>query len=267
MKSIVFAGSSYTWGEGLQYYSDLENINPYATQFNRWELNDEHIKFIEQNRFSRLVSNYFNTKDIVRKDNGGTNDDIINFVETKLDLAGCEYIIFQFTNPFRDLVNFSYAGKEFNINLKNKDEIQMIEFQNYIRENWNYNFDNFVSYFINSKIKKIKDTIYNVEAKGIKKCFILCQTNDMINHFKIDSYLNDRLIRIKINGTEFATIDDAIFGKRGFFGLKRNTKLEIIENDISLFKKYNTIIRNKHLTFESHKIIAKNIIELLNNHE
>ena len=39
MKSIVFAGSSITWGEGLHYYSDLPHLNLSAEAFDRNDFN------------------------------------------------------------------------------------------------------------------------------------------------------------------------------------------------------------------------------------
>lgn len=65
MKGIVFAGCSFTWGEGLELYSDLptlnlESIKRYGYHFpdSGYYMPKSHLKFIESNRFSRLVSHH-----------------------------------------------------------------------------------------------------------------------------------------------------------------------------------------------------------------
>ena len=46
-KGIIFAGCSFTWGQGLYFYSDLPRqkypLNEFT--FNREELTDAHLRF------------------------------------------------------------------------------------------------------------------------------------------------------------------------------------------------------------------------------
>lgn len=263
MKSIVFAGTSQTWGEGLHYYSDLPNLNLDADSYNKEDYTSEHLEFIQNHRYSRIVANYFNTKDIVRKENGGHNDMIVDFVKHDINFNDCDYIIFQFTDPFRDLIKFNYKGTERTCNVKLQKEVVETEFEKYIDEKWNFNIHGFIDYFLSEKVKIIQKNIEEFENKGIKKCFIINERTDFYRHFNKNNFFSNRLIKIKIDDFVFDTIDDASFGKRGIFGLQKGRKLEIIKNDSYLIKKYGKVIQNRHLTLESHKIVAENIIDTI----
>jgi len=52
MKGILFAGDSFTWGEGLQYYSHLPNIKWDATQHHIEDYTPAHVEFIKSKRFA-----------------------------------------------------------------------------------------------------------------------------------------------------------------------------------------------------------------------
>ena len=63
MKGIIFLGCSYTWGQGLYFYSDLKQL-PYGTQnygFNYKEVNESMLRYKNAVRFPRLVSQHFET--------------------------------------------------------------------------------------------------------------------------------------------------------------------------------------------------------------
>ena len=62
VKGIIFAGCSFTWGQGLYYYSNLPTLkepDPFCYDGNLVE--QSHIKFMESVRFPRLVANHFKT--------------------------------------------------------------------------------------------------------------------------------------------------------------------------------------------------------------
>ena len=81
MKGILFAGDSYTWGEGLQYYSDLPNVAWKSIGHRAEDYTPAHVKFIESQRFARKVSTHFNTFDYCRNNNGGGNEDVFRFID------------------------------------------------------------------------------------------------------------------------------------------------------------------------------------------
>lgn len=126
MKGIVFAGCSFTWGEGLELYSDLptlnlESIKRYGYHFpdSGYYMPKSHLKFIESNRFSRLVSHHFGTFDIVSEKNGGNHGTMLNHIKKSLldykDDIGL--IVVQLTEYLRGI---KFGGYD-------KDLIRMVE--------------------------------------------------------------------------------------------------------------------------------------------
>ena len=265
MKSIIFAGTSITWGEGLHFYSDLPNINTDRRFYNSNDYTDEHLKFIQENRFSRLVAKELNMIDIVRKSNGGTNQIVIDYIQNEADLSNCEYIIIQFTDPFRDLIEFNYKGENRIVNITLKDEVAKTEFIEFIRDEWNFSLEDYIETLLTSKVKHVESVIKDIENKGVKRCFILNEKNDLFYHFQINPFFKDRLIQIKIDNFVFNTIEDALFGKRGFYELEKGNKLVNIKDDPYIIKKYNKVIHNLHLSLDAQKILAKSILEKINN--
>ena len=81
MKGMVFAGCSFTWGEGLHLYSDVCDISYTKNQnFNIHNIKESHKKCIQTNRFARKVANHFNTFELTRTPNGGSNNQIFDFI-------------------------------------------------------------------------------------------------------------------------------------------------------------------------------------------
>lgn len=252
MKSIVFAGSSITWGEGLHYYSNLPHLNLYAESFDRADYTLEHIKFIEENRFSRLVANAFDTKDVVRYENGGTTKLMLDFIKNDVDLTQCDYIIFQFTDAFRDFGKFYYKGEERLINLKVLSSVYESEFDKYIMETWNYSLDDYIDFFLKEQVQLIKENIERFETNGIKKCFVINETNEFFKYFQQNEFFKDRIIRLG----NYDTIEDALL----------SGTIKIIKEDEIIIQKYNGVVKDRHPNLETHRIIAENIITTLNNH-
>ena len=111
MKGIIFAGDSYTWGQGLHFYSDLPNEGWNDDGYNEGKnVTTSHIKFIESQRFARKVANHFNTFEVCRPYNGGNNDEIFEFLDDIYDRdyldRGYKLIIFIFAYFFPNEVLF-----------------------------------------------------------------------------------------------------------------------------------------------------------------
>ena len=80
VKGMIFMGCSFTWGQGLWYYSYSPTViedKPY--QFNPSLLNESHHKFKDSRRFARLVADHFDTYEIVHPKNGAAHDQMVEF--------------------------------------------------------------------------------------------------------------------------------------------------------------------------------------------
>ena len=131
-KGILFAGCSFTWGQGLNYYSGLSTIKePGFGRYNSRLITKSQLKFIKSIRFPRLVANHFNTFEFVHKQNGGSNQDRISFfkeyfgeipkdylfgnsdLDDKIYYDEVSVLIFQVTQWSRDEVEFILDGKPY----------------------------------------------------------------------------------------------------------------------------------------------------------
>ena len=86
MKGIVFTGDSFTWGQGLYFYSNLDDIYyPNECEYIEDKLKISHILYKDNIRFSKLVVNHFNTFEYSKRTNGGSDDISFQFLKLCFD--------------------------------------------------------------------------------------------------------------------------------------------------------------------------------------
>jgi hypothetical protein len=116
---IIFAGDSFTWGEGLELYIPTENWKKEQLLPNGWmelqhKQNSETIQFRETNRFGGIVSKYFNVESKIHPFNGGQFETPINDIERILPQISPKVpkaIIIQFTSINRMLLHLDMDCK------------------------------------------------------------------------------------------------------------------------------------------------------------
>jgi hypothetical protein len=117
-KPIIFAGDSFTWGEGLELYQDkdkwIEARKKEAYHFDIDVITDKpSIQFREDNRFAGLVSKHYNTFQLVAPNNGGCYASAMNHIRAMLEIGykpACiilQHNIFK-RNPYR----FDYESQD-----------------------------------------------------------------------------------------------------------------------------------------------------------
>ena len=112
MKRILFAGDSFTWGEGLQFYSGQKDVFfPKTHKFDPTLISNLQMEFIINNRFPTLVGNHFNKETILRADNGGSNTWSTKFIKEIKNTNQISHIIYQLTDLYREEFEFTHNGK------------------------------------------------------------------------------------------------------------------------------------------------------------
>ena len=112
LNTLAFLGDSITWGEGLELYLDTPFWIEQRSKQSGWmELvhlqNEESTNFREKNRFSNIVSNYFNSKLIIDNTNGGWLGNITNYLKNILDNnLKPEFIVVQFSCSNRNPIHY-----------------------------------------------------------------------------------------------------------------------------------------------------------------
>ena len=132
MKGIIFAGCSFTWGEGLELYSNYDSVNVHSIKRYSYNFPDigyfmpkSHLKFIESNRFSRLVSQHYGTFDLVTEKNGGNHQTMLTHIKKSLLDYGDDIglIVVQLTEYLRGI----RMHKNCNNECCHKDLVRMVE--------------------------------------------------------------------------------------------------------------------------------------------
>ena len=113
---IIFAGDSYTWGEGLELFQDTDKwVNLRNKEMHHFDLQESSdmpsVKFREENRFPGIVANHYDTTAMVEKNNGGNAASSLRHLKSKIKFYSKESIsciIFQHTSLLRNPLHFKY---------------------------------------------------------------------------------------------------------------------------------------------------------------
>jgi hypothetical protein len=271
MKGIVFAGCSFTWGHGLWYYSENENIPFGDRHMKHFMTKNSYQKYREISKFPRLVANHFETFDVTKNSTAGCEDTSFYFLEElfkmnkeeeqihkgyvypndKYDYNEIEYVIFQTSFPDRNELKIIKDGKEIAI------KIHDIEFSNLVKhlmDNGFTTYEEYIDELVKQKYEKIKEMFIFFESKGVK-CLILSMTNHYLKLISEDEWMYNRFINLKYENKEYTC----------FVDLMDNNQNLIIKYDYEYFGEKPP--DNLHPSKKCHKIIAENIIRKIEENE
>jgi hypothetical protein len=297
MKGLVFAGCSFTWGQGLYFYSNLNH----TPKFDEWVydyslMTDALIKFKDTIRFPRLVANHFNTFEVCKKTNGGSDVTSLMFLKKLFDkyeepvndlikssswlteenyyFDDIEYVIFQMTQPYRSGFKFIYKGKDYFVyptppfnNVSIIHEVLEDGSQHPLKNGvddiffkWldenNYTIQDYLDLHMNHLNNEIKNYLGYLEANGIKTK-VLFWVNDLSMLFD-DNFYKERHILLEHEGKTYKTINDLQISCKERF---------VIKNDKQGFggEVPENALTDLHPSKYCHEVIAKNVINSISN--
>jgi hypothetical protein len=266
MKGIIFAGCSFTWGQGLYYYSDLKNqVIMGDSNFNQSNVTDAQIKFKNTLHFPRLVANHFNTFELVKQTNGGSDRDSYEFVNSLFDgtlknhdfilnsnfnYNDFDYMVFQTSQINRNKFKFTFNDINYEITIPNNGmdflkEEEKILLEWLIKNNLTYN--EWFTIFRSQIFEELKNFLILHEERGIK-CKIVCWTDDLLEFIKNDEFMSSRLVPLYYNNNKFDTI-------KYLTDLNNNM---LICNDV---ENISSPPDDHHPSKKCHEIIAESIIK------
>jgi hypothetical protein len=278
IKGMIFAGCSFTWGQGLYYYSNLENL---TDAHNPWGYDPRlytsiHHRYKETVRFPRIVANHFNSFEILQPKNGGSNEQIVNYWRNcftnrnweyklnsfhpgefdsleKIDYREVSYVVFQLTQFQRDHFVIEDGDGFINIPLQwwwNNDHKQKYRniFYKYLEKN------NISPAEVNERmqiksLERVKKFLMECEDNGVKT-YILSWPKEFLEFIKKDPWLIERHITFNYNNKNYKSIEEL---------MDDNECLEIR-------KDYDTFIvppQDCHPSLKCHQIIAESIIKFM----
>jgi len=271
MKGMVFAGCSFTWGEGLHLYSDVCDISYTKNQnFNIHNIKESHKKCIQTNRFARKVANHFDTWELCRENNGGSNLDNLEFIKksfginedytlqpnSTFNIKDISCLVFQITHPERGPF-LLYSNKD---NIKYKMHIMSLdneslnnqpeEKEKLIKLYEEYG-DSFESQISKTLFDELEELFIFLEKHNII-CKILLWQERVGKSIENNKFLGDRLITLSYRKKVYKSIEELT---------DRYSKLAILGH----FKKFGVQMNDQHPSKLCHQLIAENIINNLEN--
>jgi hypothetical protein len=263
IKAIAFAGCSFTWGQGLYYYSNLPTLtSPQAYVYDRSSLTETHIEFMKSVRFPRLVANHFETFELTQPFNGGATYSILDwwncaFSKEKIalqdmptpryDYSDVSHVVFQCTQWQRSNSKIHTMGQGSHFNYYTKHKEVFIEWL----DEHNMTIDEYFEEAKQQEIVDIKQFLQHFESQGIKTS-IFTWPDDLVSLILNDEWLKERYIDFQYEGNTYSSIESLI---------ENNKYLEII-NDYEYFIEPP---KDGHPSLKCHSVIADNIIRYLKN--
>lgn len=278
----IFAGCSFTWGQGLWSYCPTKWHVPTCNEYTKENAPippDADIFRIE-NRFPHLLGNMVSISNcIIKRHNGGTDDESLRFIdEVKRNQVGANTLltqnvpwsevkicVFQTTQAYRSPFKFEYKNEKYQIRAHpgfngfslceklvkgHPGQTLYLELDNYEPFlNWlvdnNYTPDDFFEIHTKTLITRIENKFKELQKDGIE-CFLISWTDDYLPHIKNNEYLIEKFVPMRYNGSTYDTIEF------------------LLENfDLSISKdktKLHECGGDGHPSLECHKIIAKSIL-------
>lgn len=263
MKGLIFAGCSFTWGQGLYYYSGLNTlVEPDPDCYDAKLVTDAHKKYMETLRYPRLVANHFNTFEVVSKQNGGSEETSIDFLNTAFNINGrkfdflidqnfsfseIEYVIIQTSQPNRNGFYFEYEGEEHKFLIHEKSTKG--KFYEWLIEEKKLTIDEWFDEHKENYIQKIKFMMKFLESNGIKTK-ILCWQNDYLDLIRSDIFLFNRFISFEYRENMFDSIKDL---------MSKHPHLTINSD----YDNFSNPPKDHHPSKECHQVISEAVINSL----
>lgn len=261
IKGIVFAGCSFTWGQGLYYYSNLPTlVEPPPYVYDKSLLKETHTEFMKSVRFPRLVANHFETFELVQPFNGGATYSILDwwkcvfsekdnalqdYPTPRYDYSDISHVVYQCTQWHRSNAIPKFNGQSSHFTYYTQYEELFLK---WLDEN-NISLDEYFEKAKQQDISDIKEVLQNFENHGVKTS-ILSWPDDLVSTIKNDNWLRERYIDFEYEGTTYSSIESLI---------ENNKYLETI-ND---YESFIEPPKDGHPSLKCHKIIAENVIRKL----
>lgn len=288
--NIIFGGDSFTWGEGLELYSNDSFWVNQRNNLNRWnelepKQTDESIAFRELNRFAGIVSNKFNCNQITLDYNGGGFDNGALLINDNLNNSP-KSIVYQFTTFNRMTLHFSRFCKcEFcntlkygNVRvfalyletaLKKLNNIELTDSEhfhlNWLMKNKNIPDSNlFLNTIQNNRVNELMDLFIPIFEENLDT-FVNEYLNKWLETTPVylidswDEYTSELLFKNP-------TIEKYLIKLKGFDG-NYYKKWKDWENTFPHRRIENEFpnTKNSHPTLLQHQYIADSIIEYMKN--
>jgi hypothetical protein len=262
-KGMMFGGCSFTWGQGLYYYSNLDTLRePLPDHYDQKLLTQAHLDHMKILRFPRLVANHFNTWEVVHPWNSGSNYSIIKYWEAafnntdpydrqwthkQYEYSEISHFVFQLTQHHRDNFWIEWEGEKYFVPFHEVTQGKMQEIFLRWLDSKNLTLDQWMDNYIQENIDRVYTFLKNLEDKGIKTTLMVWPNNYM-EYVTKNPWLKERLISFKYKGHDYSNIQDMMM---------LNKELEI-KHDTDNFI---DTPKDHHPSLLCHQVMAQHVID------
>jgi len=249
-KGILGIGCSFTWGESLYYYSDLDNLP--VTKYHEFDnelINISMLAYKDKHRFIRKLADYYDTWELVLSNNGGNNEN--TFIDTtwthllhgEIDITDFKLVVWQITQWERSTIN---------------SDIDIIEYHNFLHSvnskhimksyfNWRENLE---EYEIRRQLTFIDEISKEFESYGIKVVTIVWPES-FLNYEIYNDKFKERHVPIQYKDKIYDSFESLFF----------DTDYELtVKND---FKSENVHMNDTHFGLHGQEVLKNSIIKKL----
>jgi hypothetical protein len=234
MKKIYFDGCSYTFGQSLELYCNPLGIFEH-NRMSKYEFTNEDILFLKKNRYSAIVSKYFELLETNNSKNGKSNGRIL-FDLNQNDINNYEYVIIQLTHFGR------YFTKKMHEWQSHKETIDFMLNNNFLtQDEIDYTIENIEKIQLNYFLEL--ENIFKDFPNKLKIIFHSNEWENILSNEQIEKY------GISIDGE---------------YMIRRwAEKNNMFINQQPQFKDTKFASHDTHLCIEGHTILAQSIIKQL----
>jgi hypothetical protein len=284
--NIIFAGCSFTWGQGLWSYLETDEHVP---SYEEWIFENKPLPFgsheiREKLRFANIVADSLNSNSIVKYNNGGCDDESLRFInylfdkeldyEThfpieKYEYSDISYVIYQTSQLSRNTFEFEFNSDLYSLKstpdsrsfdfiekkIKNKnglyDSIRLKDFNplyEWMYEN-NYEVADVLKKMSTSLLDKIESLLSKLSDNGIQ-VRIICWTDEYFYEFDKRDFFKDKLVELTYNNESFRCIEH-------LYQKYSNMRLD---GDSSVLHHTG---KDEHPSRECHRVIANSILNTI----
>ena len=287
-KAMAFAGCSFTWGQGLWNYANLDSVREDSPHgYSPWFYNTVHHEFRKKFRWASLVANHFDTVAVTHYKNGGANDQIVEYwdacfsspnpekvrnsdvrgeggnvdifgrIETRpLKFSDISHFVYQFTYWHRSAVELVVNGVHQMVNIGATWDVDKRPHFNEAYLKWKSlqpKFKDqsdavFHEWIIKRDVEQVKNLLMKLEDKGIKTS-VWSWPRNHVPYILQDPWFKERYIKFDYKGKTYDYLE----------ALLDEHKLTI-EHDYDYFTQPPP---DGHPNLECQQVIAKNVIDFI----
>lgn len=272
-RGMIFAGCSFTWGQGLYYYSNMPTlVEPPANQYQVDYVKDTHIEYMKSQRFPRLIANHFNTYELCQPWNGGASYSIHDWwqrcfmdkdnpeknkgnhpaIPPTYNYEDISHVFYQFTQWHRA---HSPAWLDNPYPSSHSDVLGNAKFVEWLINN-NLTVDQYIDRAKRKDLQDVKEFLQTFSNKGIK-VHVMSWPADLVEYIEQDDWLRNRLIKFDYNGVRYPSIEHMT---------DTTINQQIVNPELTIYRdieEFDVTPKDMHPSKLCHRVIADSIIKHL----